>query len=206
MALRCIYCGLATVHEQRLQRYCTTDGCVQKGRRMEEPRYQSETVTDRTTELEATITRLRAELATSRTEVTQLKSDNSKLQDQINAGFADAYKVYENEISIGRFDCLRAFADMHVHIIRAEQLSFNQNEDVRNCYEQLRNNLERNMTKVGMRTYGTVGERITLSPDTDENNARYESETRTGEIIQIGYETTNGITIQKAKMYNFEKE
>jgi len=206
--ITCIYCGLPNVHPERLYRYCASDGCVNRGNRYESPVHQSVTVTDRTVELTETVAVLESELAIASDRIATLTEQVSNLQSQIDKGFADAYKVYDNAISVGRFDCLRSMVRQHQDFVMAESLSTHSDEYVSGMYNQMRALLERDMASVGIRTYGTLGEWVVLNPDTEYNHARYEAEEHgnriyEGEVVRVGYETETGLTIKPALILRF---
>ena len=206
--ITCIYCGLPNVHPERIYRYCTSDDCVRRGNGYESPIHQSVTVTDRTAELTETIITLESELAIASDRIATLTGRVAEFQAQIDKGFADAHKVYDNAISVGRFDCLRSMARQHNEFVMSSGLSTHPDEYVRDIYGQMLGLLERDMKKVGIRMYGTLGEWVVLSPDTEYNHARYLAEdngTRIyeGEVVRVGYETETGMTIQPALVIKY---
>lgn len=205
----CIYCGVPNVHPERIYRYCASDDCVRKGNRYESPVYDSTTVTDKTAELTEIISELDSELAIAKDEVSTLANRVAEFQARIDKGFADAHKVYDNAISVGRFDCLRSMVRQHGQFVMAQSLEEHPDEYVRDIYTQMRALLERDMTSVGIRMYGTLGEWVVLSPDTEYNHVRYLAEDRgnriyEGEVVRVGYETETGMTIQPALVINLD--
>ena len=204
----CIYCGVPRVHPERIYRYCNSEECVKRGQSYESPIYDSTTVTDSTAELTDTIATLESELAIASDRIATLTGRVAEFQAQIDKGFADAYKVYDNAISVGRFDCLRSMVRQHNEFVMSSGLSTHPDEYVRDIYGQMLSLLERDMKKVGIRTYGTLGEWVVLSPDTEYNHARYLAEDKgtriyEGEVVRVGYETETGMVIEPALVIKY---
>jgi hypothetical protein len=195
----CIYCGKASVHPERVFRYCSDERCVRRGTAFDTPQYQSKAVSDESIVLKRQIDDLTKALEDANITVMQLTERVELLQALVDEGFEDAYKVHENTISVARFDCYQAMIDSHREYVWAGDLANHPDEYVRDIYKQMRSTLERGMGAVGIRTYGTVGAVVNLSPDNDEyNRIRYECKGSGGAIISMGYETTTGMVIRKA--------
>lgn len=205
----CIYCGVPKVHPERIYRYCNSEECVKRGQSYESPVYDSTTVTDKTAELTEIISELDSELAIAKDEVSTLANRVAEFQARIDKGFADAYKVYDNAISVGRFDCLRSLVRQHNEFVMAQKLMTHSDEYVRDIFSQMFSLLERDMKKLGIRMYGTLGEWVVLHPDTEYNHVRYLAEDRgnriyEGEVVRVGYETETGLVIQPALVINWD--
>lgn len=211
MFLTCIYCGVPNVHPERLYRYCASYDCVRRGNHYESPIHQSVTVTDETAELTRVVAGLELDLETANNKIETLTDTVNEFQARIDKGFADAYKVYDNAISVGRFDCLRSLVRQHNEFVMARRLLTHSDEYVRDIYGQMLSLLERDMKKVGIRMYGTLGEWVVLSPDTEYNHVRYLAEDRgnriyEGEVVRVGYETETGMVIEPALVLNLTPE
>ena len=197
--LTCVYCGNPNIHPERLYRYCTSDACVKSGQEMMPPKYHTTTVTDNTAEVLCINSDLAKTLSDALLVIEQQKQDLRQCEKSISEGFENAYKVYDNSVSVARFDCYRAMVDSHKEYVWAESLANHDDEYVRGTYRQMRSTLEHGMHDVGIRTYGTLGEVVSLDPDnTEYNHARYECQSSGGTVISLGYETTTGLVIKQA--------
>lgn len=197
--ITCIYCGQASVHPERVFRYCSDERCVRRGTSFETPLHGSTAVSDESVALGAEVDALTKALADANEWVAQLTDRVALLQGLVDKGFDNAHKVNDNAISVARADCYRAMIDSHREYLWAQDLADHADGYVSGTYKQMRSTLERGMSAVGIRTYGTLGEAVTLSKDDPEHNhVRYECHGTGGTVISLGYETTTGMVIRPA--------
>jgi hypothetical protein len=200
--ITCIYCGQPTVHPERVFRYCSDEPCVRRGTAFDTPKHDGTPVSDESIVLRGQVDALTKALEDANTTVMQLTDRVALLQALVDEGFDNAHKVHDTEISIARFDCYRAMIDSHREYVWAGDLANHPDEYVSGTYKQMRSTLERGMSAVGIRTYGIVGEAVTLSlDDADFNHARYQCHNNTGTVITVGYETTTGMVIRPSLVH-----
>jgi hypothetical protein len=163
------------------------------------PKYQTTAVTDSTAEVLCINSDLAKALSDALLVIEQQKQDLRQCEKSISEGFENAYKVYDNNISVARFDCYRVMVDSHREYVWAEDLANHPDEYVSGTYNQMRSTLERGMKAVGIQTYGNLGEVVVLDQQHDEyNHVRYDCQGSSGTVVSLGYETTTGLVIKQA--------
>jgi hypothetical protein len=163
------------------------------------PKYQTTTVTDTTAEVLCINSDLAKALSDALLVIERQKQDLRQCEKSISEGFENAYKVYDNNISVARFDCYRAMVDSHREYVWAEDLANHPDEYVSGTYNQMRSTLELGMKAVGIQTYGNLGEVVVLDQQHVEyNHVRYYCRGSSGTVVSLGYETTTGLVIKQA--------